>query len=782
MKEWKYFGIALLAIITPISSQQGYNYPTPSKPFNGGASQAPVDYTPPTNGYPSSTNGSPHPPTPGGFPTPSSGDFSRPSSRGYPSSTASTSSGGYPTPTSSSYPDVTQNGYPSHSNGHRPGGYSSQGGSSYPAQPTGGYPSGQNGFRDGQNGHGGSTTPKYSGNGYSSQNGYSSVPRGPTSPTYTSSGYPASQPSQGGPSSPTSYPEQFNRPSQNQGQFPSPSPDSTEYPSPTVSGFPSERPTSYQNGQTGYSGGHNGHPAGQNSFPSSQNGKGDISGQTRQFIEEFEPAPEAESSSPNEPDTNEVDYSAISGQPDVDYPILASAPETSFRCDQQQYPGYYADLETRCQVFHICTNNKTYDFLCPNGTIFHQEFLVCVWWHEFDCNSAPSFYGVNADLYDYSFTGAQQQTGAIPAGDDSFGGPSREFEQNLDAQTPTNGHGPGEPVNGQASQGKYEPQGPSSQQVPFQSTQAPRRYEGTSQGYPGSQLQRQNGHQTTQPPERYDGDIQGYPGRQSQSSDRQYIPPQSTQLPGRYDKSQGYPEQRPTQSTQFAGQNGGYHDNQPQGSNGQQRPSLTTQIPRGHEGASQGYPGQQNVIPSTQPPRQYQSQGANGRHRPSQTTQTPERYNGVSEGYPSGRPYEDSGQQRPIQSTETHGQYPEYPGGQPGQQPFQSGQAPKQYKETSQDYPDSSNEISNGHRRPLQTTPSSRNGYLPPRPSQAPGDDRYSTNRPSPQQNGYSRNGNGHNGQYPASETSNGGTYPTTQGPRIPTQIPARDYLPPLRK
>lgn len=53
----------------------------------------------------------------------------------------------------------------------------------------------------------------------------------------------------------------------------------------------------------------------------------------------------------------------------------------------------------RCQVFHICSNGKTYDFLCPNGTIFHQEFLVCVWWNLFDCSLAQSFYGVNANLY-----------------------------------------------------------------------------------------------------------------------------------------------------------------------------------------------------------------------------------------------------------------------------------------------------------------------------------------------------------------------------------------------
>lgn len=113
---------------------------------------------------------------------------------------------------------------------------------------------------------------------------------------------------------------------------------------------------------------------------------------------------------PGGEDTGEYeggDYSAIPGQPDIDYPILSYIPSTSFSCESQAYPGYYADVETRCQVFHVCANNKTYDFLCPNGTIFSQEVFVCVWWDQFDCNSAPSLYGLNANLYDYSITGSQ---------------------------------------------------------------------------------------------------------------------------------------------------------------------------------------------------------------------------------------------------------------------------------------------------------------------------------------------------------------------------------------
>lgn len=94
------------------------------------------------------------------------------------------------------------------------------------------------------------------------------------------------------------------------------------------------------------------------------------------------------------------DYSAIPGTPDLDYPILSEIPPTKFNCDSQKYPGYYADIDARCQVFHICANGLKYDFLCPNGTVFHQKYFVCVWWNQFECNSAESLYKLNENLYD----------------------------------------------------------------------------------------------------------------------------------------------------------------------------------------------------------------------------------------------------------------------------------------------------------------------------------------------------------------------------------------------
>ncbi|XP_068236082.1 eggshell protein 2A-like [Palaemon carinicauda] len=88
------------------------------------------------------------------------------------------------------------------------------------------------------------------------------------------------------------------------------------------------------------------------------------------------------------------------GVPGQDYPILASVPETGFTCEGQ-IPGYYADTDQQagCQVFHICQDGGQQDsFLCPNGTVFNQQYFVCDWWFNFDCSTAEQFYGLNADI------------------------------------------------------------------------------------------------------------------------------------------------------------------------------------------------------------------------------------------------------------------------------------------------------------------------------------------------------------------------------------------------
>ena len=93
----------------------------------------------------------------------------------------------------------------------------------------------------------------------------------------------------------------------------------------------------------------------------------------------------------------------IPGTPGEDYPIFAFVPETSFSCDGQVDGGYYGDPEAECQAFHICANDgnsglSKFSFLCPNGTLFQQQYFVCDWWFNVDCSTTEDFYGLNDEI------------------------------------------------------------------------------------------------------------------------------------------------------------------------------------------------------------------------------------------------------------------------------------------------------------------------------------------------------------------------------------------------
>ena len=65
--------------------------------------------------------------------------------------------------------------------------------------------------------------------------------------------------------------------------------------------------------------------------------------------------------------------------------------------------GYYSDPEAECQAFHICTADGAgglakYSFLCPNGTLFNQNYFICDWWFNFDCAEAEGLYSINEDI------------------------------------------------------------------------------------------------------------------------------------------------------------------------------------------------------------------------------------------------------------------------------------------------------------------------------------------------------------------------------------------------
>jgi len=89
----------------------------------------------------------------------------------------------------------------------------------------------------------------------------------------------------------------------------------------------------------------------------------------------------------------------FTGEPDVDYPTLSEIPRTDFTCEDK-IPGYYADVEASCQVWHYCgAGVSRQSFLCPVGTLYSQRTRVCDWWFNVNCAASRSQYGINADLY-----------------------------------------------------------------------------------------------------------------------------------------------------------------------------------------------------------------------------------------------------------------------------------------------------------------------------------------------------------------------------------------------
>ncbi|KAF5295116.1 hypothetical protein FQA39_LY13267 [Lamprigera yunnana] len=91
---------------------------------------------------------------------------------------------------------------------------------------------------------------------------------------------------------------------------------------------------------------------------------------------------------------------SIPGRPGTDYPVLGVVPYTNFYCDDQPYPGFFADPDTRCQIWHYCDiDGRQTSFLCPNGTQFNQAVFSCDWWFNVRCDLSTRLYIINARLY-----------------------------------------------------------------------------------------------------------------------------------------------------------------------------------------------------------------------------------------------------------------------------------------------------------------------------------------------------------------------------------------------
>jgi hypothetical protein len=86
----------------------------------------------------------------------------------------------------------------------------------------------------------------------------------------------------------------------------------------------------------------------------------------------------------------------LPGVPGRDFPVHATPPKTSFSCEVLD-PGFYADIEADCQTYHRCgeRTQPILSLLCPNGTLYNQQYFVCDWWFNVDCSVAEDLYYLN---------------------------------------------------------------------------------------------------------------------------------------------------------------------------------------------------------------------------------------------------------------------------------------------------------------------------------------------------------------------------------------------------
>lgn len=97
----------------------------------------------------------------------------------------------------------------------------------------------------------------------------------------------------------------------------------------------------------------------------------------------------------------EVQAILAQSQPGVAYPNYRDLPQTNFDCNSKKQPGFYADQDAQCQVFHRCDINGNHTaYLCVNTTVFNQLTLICDYFFNVDCTRSKEFEDfANSRLY-----------------------------------------------------------------------------------------------------------------------------------------------------------------------------------------------------------------------------------------------------------------------------------------------------------------------------------------------------------------------------------------------
>jgi len=56
-------------------------------------------------------------------------------------------------------------------------------------------------------------------------------------------------------------------------------------------------------------------------------------------------------------------------------------------------PGFYADMDYNCRIFHVCDNfGDGFPVLCANYTGFDQRQRICTDQEDIDCQHAHEWY------------------------------------------------------------------------------------------------------------------------------------------------------------------------------------------------------------------------------------------------------------------------------------------------------------------------------------------------------------------------------------------------------
>ncbi|XP_063591978.1 U-scoloptoxin(01)-Er1a-like [Penaeus indicus] len=122
-------------------------------------------------------------------------------------------------------------------------------------------------------------------------------------------------------------------------------------------------------------------------------------------------------------------------------PSWPPSPTPASPARNRKFPGYYADTapEAGCQVFHICQFDGRHDsFLCPNGTIFNQQYFVCDWWFNVDCAASEQFVSLNADIGKVPDNAAAASDASLAT---SYSAPQAQASAQVPVQAPNQFYG-----------------------------------------------------------------------------------------------------------------------------------------------------------------------------------------------------------------------------------------------------------------------------------------------------------------------------------------------------